>query len=385
MAEDTAVDTSADQEAERSEPAPDTEEQAPQAPDGATAAAERDTDTPGTSGAGTALEARQPDFEAHSVLPSAVEWANLMSVSKVIANSGLAPKVNGRPMSPEAVAVTALKGRELGIPPMMALSHIHVIEGRPTASAELMRSLVQRAGHYLAIVEQTPQRATANARRKDWPDSVPTATVTYTREEADEAGLLGKSNWKKHPVDMLVARVTSRICRQLFADCLMGASYTPDELEAEVDYTVEGEIESVTVVRGGQQQERPADDGSPITDGQKRKLSVQMKELGIRSDGSGGDTLYRAGMEAAYGVDSISGLTKAQASTLIEVFERGRVNSKTGEISSPEEVAAAFLSRGSQWLAEQEEAEQAEGDVETDENGGEIVDAELVEDGDDDA
>lgn len=331
---------------------------------------------------------QRPDLSPVGAMPSAAEWSNLMSMAKVISASGLAPKVNNRPMTPEAVAVTALKGRELGIPPMQALSHIHVIEGRPTASAELMRSMVLREGHFIAVREQTKDAACVIGKRKEWAESMPPVEVWYLREEAEEAGLAHKSNWKKHPVDMLVARATSRMCRQIFADVLMGASYTPDELDAEVDYTVEGEI-TVTVERDQQQAAAPVrrreDDGTPITDGQKTKLSVLLKELGIRQDGQGGDVLYRAGMMAAYGVDSIKGLSKLQATNLIDVFERGKqtTDKETGEVKlvAPEEMAAAFLSRGSAWLAEQERSESDGGQgPRLDENGEPIVDAEVVDD-----
>ena len=70
--------------------------------------------------------------------------------SAVIATSGLAPDR----MTADQVAVVALKGRELGVPPMQALSHIHVIKGKPTLSAEMMRALITRAGHRIRIVVQ---------------------------------------------------------------------------------------------------------------------------------------------------------------------------------------------------------------------------------------
>src|SRR5262245_66596690 len=41
-----------------------------------------------------------------------------------------------------AVAAAILAGRELGIGPMTALQHLHVIDGRPAMSAQLMRALV---------------------------------------------------------------------------------------------------------------------------------------------------------------------------------------------------------------------------------------------------
>lgn len=336
---------------------------------------------------GTALETREsatPAYVAQGTLPSDREWNSLVSLSKAIAASGMQPKVNGRPMEWQAIATIGLKGRELGIPPMMALSHIHVIEGRPTASAELMRALVQKAGHVIFVREQSPELATVVAKRREWSETMPLVEVTYTIDEAKEAGLTGKSNWKKHPTDMLVARATSRMCRQVFADVLMGASYTPDELDVEVVYDVEGEIEGIITDEGRDQpaQRRSGGGGDEtagsISDGQKKKLSILLRELDIRGEGDEGSVLYRAGLMAKYGVDSIKDLSQKQATVLIDVLSNGTVDRETGEVTrTPAQLADAWLKAGSEWLAQQEAAEQEDGGDE------DIVDAEVIEeDGD---
>lgn len=43
------------------------------------------------------------------------------------------------------VAAAILHGRELGLPPMTSLAGVHVIQGRPGVSAELMRALIQQS------------------------------------------------------------------------------------------------------------------------------------------------------------------------------------------------------------------------------------------------
>jgi hypothetical protein len=59
-------------------------------------------------------------------------------------------------------------------------------------------------------------------------------SVTWTKQMAQEAGLLGKNNWKKYGASMLWARAVSQLARMLFADCFAGATYTEDEIgEAE--------------------------------------------------------------------------------------------------------------------------------------------------------
>ena len=60
-----------------------------------------------------------------------------------------------------------LTGEELGLGPMQSLRMVNVIEGRPAASAELMRALVNRAGHRLSVVEAKQDQVTLYGRRSD--------------------------------------------------------------------------------------------------------------------------------------------------------------------------------------------------------------------------
>src|SRR5262245_1785396 len=127
----------------------------------------------------------------------------------------------------EAVMACMLAGRELGIGPMQALQKIHIIQGRPTLSAELMASLVRRAGHRIRTIERSNTVATVEGARADDPDAA--ETLTWTIDDAKRAELQSKENWKKYPSAMLWARAVSQLCRQLCPDVLAGMSYTPDE------------------------------------------------------------------------------------------------------------------------------------------------------------
>jgi hypothetical protein len=128
---------------------------------------------------------------------------------------------------PESVLAAILTGDELGIGPMQSLSSIHVIDGRPAASPELMRALVARRGHTITVTEWTDQSVTLAGTRTDTGSS---AKVTWTLDDARRAGLAGKDNWKKYPRAMLLARATGELCRALFPDVIAGLSYTPDEM-----------------------------------------------------------------------------------------------------------------------------------------------------------
>lgn len=198
-------------------------------------------------------EVRPAGLPAVSGPPSPAEWQAMKQQAVVILKSGMAPRSVD---TPEKILTIALKGRELAIPPMQALSHIHVVEGKPTMSAELMVALVQRAGHKLRVLETTDAVCVVEGERRDDPGHPQRAE--FTIEEAQQAGVAGKQNWRKYPAAMLRARAISALCRFAFADVLMGASYTPEELGVEVneegqivdtDYSpepvVEGEVQGV--------------------------------------------------------------------------------------------------------------------------------------------
>lgn len=128
---------------------------------------------------------------------------------------------------PEAVMAAMLTGHELGVGVMQALAKIHIIDGRPSIAAELMRALVLQHGHELWVEESTGTRCTIVARRKT---STRETRVTWTLDDAERAHLKGKDNWRKYPRAMLIARATGEVCRLVFPDLLAGMSYTAEEL-----------------------------------------------------------------------------------------------------------------------------------------------------------
>ena len=128
---------------------------------------------------------------------------------------------------PEAVLACILAGHEAGITPMQALQKIHVIEGRPALSAELMRGLVLQHGHEIWFEEQSSTRVTIGGKRAG---GTRETKITWTMDDAKRAGLADRANWKKYPRAMLAARATSELCRAVFPDVLAGLSHTVEEL-----------------------------------------------------------------------------------------------------------------------------------------------------------
>lgn len=148
--------------------------------------------------------------------------SDVIKVANVIYDTPFVPE--GLRGSAPAVAAAILAGRELGIGPMTALQHIHVIKGKPAQSAALMRALIQGAGHQWRDGDITDTRAVVYGRRKgesEW------AQASFTADQAKRAGIdLGK-----YPQDKLYARATSRLARRKFADVIAGMPYSAEELE----------------------------------------------------------------------------------------------------------------------------------------------------------
>ncbi len=179
------------------------------------------TDTPQPS---TAVAVAQPAPDVPTDIPAS--WQAAIRLARRIAHTPFVPK--GLRDDQGAVLACILTGEELGLGPMQSLRMVNVIDGRPAASAELMRALVNRAGHRISVVEARNDRVTLSGQRRD---TGATAKVTWTIDDAQRAKLLGNPAWGKYPRSMLLARATSELCRMLFAD-VIGGLYTPEETAA---------------------------------------------------------------------------------------------------------------------------------------------------------
>ena len=179
-----------------------------------------------------ALATRQPG----AMLPDTATWKTMLEMADALVKSGLLP---ASIKTPQAAVAIMQKGSELGIPPMLALSNIVVIQGKPTANSELMLSMIYRDHGDGAIVfaETTDALCKIRYQRRTWNMS---NTYTFTMADAQKASLLGNQTWQKYPAAMLRARCISAVARMAFPDSI-GGMYTPDELGADVD-VIDGEV-----------------------------------------------------------------------------------------------------------------------------------------------
>lgn len=166
-------------------------------------------------------------------IPTASDWKFMVEWGADALKSGTLPTSI---KTPQAAAIIALKGRELGISFMTAMSHIHVINGKPTMSAELMQAQARKnlPGLKISIVKSDDKEASIKFKR---PDDDSWFTSTFTLEDAKRADLLKNPTWSKYPKAMLFSRAVSAGLRIICPEALMGVSYTPEELGAPVDET----------------------------------------------------------------------------------------------------------------------------------------------------
>ena len=170
------------------------------------------------------LQTRQPNTIdlAHQVTDDWFQaFGNIVKLSEFIAETDFVPDAMRR--KPAAVASAILTGREMGVPPMAALRHIHVVKGKPGQSAELMRAQAMKAGHEIRYIEMSDTRCVVEGRRRDESDWT---RISFTVAQAQKA----KIDLGGYPEDKLVARATSRLCRRKFPDAISGLP-TVDELE----------------------------------------------------------------------------------------------------------------------------------------------------------
>ncbi len=119
-------------------------------------------------------------------------------------------------------------GAEAGFGPMASIMGMHIVQGKPTWSANLMAAAIKRSGRYNYRVRQATDEA-CEIEFFEGKDSV--GTAKFTIKEAQHAGLANKDNWKNYASDMLFARALSRGCRRYCPDVFGGvAAYAPEDL-----------------------------------------------------------------------------------------------------------------------------------------------------------
>lgn len=229
-------------------------------------------------------------------LSEKMEWARTLSVANLL------PKAfQGNPGN---LLFAVEYADALGISRINAITSIHVIEGKPSASADLIAALVRRAGHILRV-HGTDASCCAQLIRSDDPEF--TYEANWNMNKAKAAGLLGKAVWKNYPAAMLRSRAITEVARMGASEALLGLIYTPEELGADVDQTGAPVRYTATVEQPKSAADRmralvepepePEDvhqmtdgvlpkgwDEPPMTKAQRGRIFAQFAEMGVTDD-----------------------------------------------------------------------------------------------------
>lgn len=154
------------------------------------------------------------------------DMAGALQFAKAVVKSGFAPHIR----SIETAFAILATGAELGLSAMQAIRSIHIIDGKPSLSADLVVGLVKRSPvcEWFRMVESTPTEAIFETQRRGEPE--PTR-LEYTSEDARRAGLKDRRNWRQHPAAMLRARAASALARAVYPDLLAGIGLPEEEEE----------------------------------------------------------------------------------------------------------------------------------------------------------
>lgn len=155
--------------------------------------------------------------------------------------------------SVDQAIVVALYGKELGLPPMTSFKVIYLVDNVPTLNAKGLGMILRKLGieYYqtkdaekvydenkklinpIAITEIKGKRKGDS----DW------HYVQFTWEDATNAGLTTKDNYKRYPKSMLFARCLSKFANIVAPDVMCGF-YLADELETsgKIAYDSDGNI-----------------------------------------------------------------------------------------------------------------------------------------------
>jgi hypothetical protein len=209
------------------------------------------------------------------IVPQTIE--EVFRLATAIAKSGMAPRDMG---SPEKLTVAILHGLEIGIPPMMAINKIAVVNGRPTLWGDAVPALLLSKGFRIREEMETgPSGRTAicsvirpNGERIE---------RTFSEADAKTAGLWGKQGpWKQYPDRMLQMRARGLAARDGAADVLSGI-YLAEEAQ-DISEPVQSSDLMPTL---------PAQDQQRMSSAKAKREGVDIAMNELRGAISGADTL----------------------------------------------------------------------------------------------
>ena len=167
-----------------------------------------------------------PGTSSLSLQVSSVD--DLARLARVFAASGLFGRAGNQDTQIAECAIRLMAGMEAGFSPFASATGVHIINGRPAFSANLLAQAVRRHPDYdYRVLEKTAKicRVRFLSRGEVLGEEL------FTIEMAERAGLLKNPTWRSYPEAMLFSRALTAGMRTHCPDALGGSpAYTPEEL-----------------------------------------------------------------------------------------------------------------------------------------------------------
>ena len=153
---------------------------------------------------------------------------DLARLARVFAASGLFGRAGNQETQVAECAIRLMAGMEAGFSPFASATGVHIINGRPAFSANLLAQAVRRHPDYdYRVLEKTAQLC----RIRFLSRGEVLGEELFTIEMAERAGLLKNPTWRSYPEAMLFSRALTAGMRTHCPDALGGhPAYTPEEL-----------------------------------------------------------------------------------------------------------------------------------------------------------
>ena len=155
---------------------------------------------------------------------------DLARLAKVFAASGLFGKSGNQETQVAECAIRLMAGMEAGFSPFASATGIHIINGRPAFSANLLAQAVRR---HPAYDYRVMEKSSTVCRIKFLANGETLGEEVFTIEMAERAQLLKNPTWRAYPEAMLFSRALTAGMRTHCPDALGGhTAYTSEELGA---------------------------------------------------------------------------------------------------------------------------------------------------------
>jgi hypothetical protein len=158
---------------------------------------------------------------------------DLARLARVFAASGLFGRNGNQETQIAECAIRLMAGMEAGFSPFASATGVHIIEGKPAFSSNLLAQAVRRHPVY---DYQVLEHSATVCRIQFTAYGQPIGVSEFTIEMAKRAGLASKSIWQKYPENLLFARALTSGMRTHCPDALGGATaYTKEELGGDAE------------------------------------------------------------------------------------------------------------------------------------------------------